>query len=35
MMGPDKIIPVVKMLVSKKSDFITGQDFIIDDGFTL
>ena len=35
MMSADRIIPIINMLISKKSDFITGQDFIIDDGFTL
>ena len=35
MLSPENITPVLHMLISDKSMSITGQDFIIDDGFTL
>jgi NAD(P)-dependent dehydrogenase (short-subunit alcohol dehydrogenase family) len=35
MLSPKSIISVLNMLISDKSKSITGQDFIIDDGFTL
>lgn len=32
---PDKVIPVIKLLVSEESEWVTGQEFVVDGGRTV